>query len=132
MFKQTWKTEALVDVVNLALGAFLFLSPWIFGFTSGIAIHTSWVAGTAICIVAALSIGDLFGTVSLSGFFEEEEWINLSIGLWLVACPWIIGMSGDTAATQVHVLVGLVVAAIAGVELWLVHHTPPQKPWDAV
>lgn len=127
MFKHTWKAEAFVDAINLGLGAFLFLSPWIFGFTSDIATHTSWVAGTAICIVAALSIGDLFGTVSLRGFFEEEEWINLAVGSWLVVCPWIIGMQGDATATHVHVVVGLIVATIAAVELWLVHHTPPRE-----
>ena len=125
VFKPTWKAEAFVDTINLALGVFLFLSPWIFGFTSELARHTSWLAGTAIGIVAILSIGDLFESVSIHDFFEEEEWINLAIGLWLAACPWIIGMNDDTIATQVHLLVGLVVAVIAAVELWLVHHTPP-------
>ena len=132
MFKHTWKTEAFVDAINLALGAFLFLSPWIFGSTSDLARHTSWMAGTAIVIVAILSIADLFDSVSIPGFFEEEEWINLAIGLWLAACPWIIGMLDDTTATQVHVTVGLVVATIAALELWQVHRTlPPQKRRDA-
>ncbi len=125
VFKPTWKTEAFVDTINLALGVFLFLSPWIFVFTSQLARHTSWLAGAAIGVVAILSIGDLFESVSIHGFFEEEEWINLAIGLWLVACPWIIGMNNDTTATRVHLVVGLVVAAIAAVELWLVHRAPP-------
>lgn len=127
MLKHTWETEAFVDVVNLALGVFLFLSQWIFGFTSEIGRHISWVAGAAIGIVAVLSIGDLFESGSLPGFFEEEEWINLAIGSWLVVCPWIIGMHGDATATQVHLVVGLVVATIAAFELWLVHHTPPHE-----
>jgi len=125
VFKQTWKTEAFVDTINLALGTFLFLSPWIFGFTSELARHTSWMAGATIGIVAMLSIGDLFEAISIPDFFETEEWINLAIGLWLAVCPWIIGMYGDTTATQVHLGVGLVVATIAAVELWLVHRTPP-------
>jgi len=125
VLKQTWKTEAFVDTINLALGTFLFLSPWIFGFTSELARHTSWMAGATIGIVAMLSIGDLFEAISIPDFFETEEWINLAIGLWLAVCPWIIGMHGDTTATQVHLGVGLVVATIAAVELWLVHRTPP-------
>ncbi len=125
VFKHTWKTEAFVDTINLALGTFLFLSPWIFGFTSELARHTSWMAGATIGIVAMLSIGDLFEAISIPDFFETEEWINLAIGLWLAVCPWIIGMHGDTTATQVHLGVGLVVATIAAVELWLVHRTPP-------
>ncbi len=125
MLKVTWKTEAFVDTVNLALGVFLFVSPWIFGFTSELARHTSWMAGAAIGIVAILSIGDLFESISIPDFLETEEWINLVVGLWLAVCPWIIGMQGDAVATQVHLGVGLVVATIAAVELWLVHRSPP-------
>jgi len=127
VFKQTWKVEAFVDTINLALGVFLFLSPWIFGFTSELARHTSWMAGATLAIVAALAIGDLLESISIPDFFENEEWINLAVGLWLAVCPWIIGMQDDTAATQVHLGVGLVVATIAAVELWLVHRTPPHE-----
>ena len=127
MLKVTRKTEAFVDTVNLALGVFLFVSPWIFGFTSELARHTSWMAGAAIGIVAILSIGDLFESISVPDFFETEEWINLAIGLWLAVCPWVIGMYDDTTATEVHLMVGLAVAIIAAVELWLVHGTPPNQ-----
>lgn len=34
MFTLSRKIEAFIDGINLALGGFLFLSPWIFGFTS--------------------------------------------------------------------------------------------------
>ena len=127
VLKVTWKTEAFVDTVNLALGVFLFVSPWIFGFTSELARHTSWMAGAAIGIVAILSIGDLFESISVPDFFETEEWINLAIGLWLAVCPWVIGMYDDTTATELHLMVGLAVAIIAAVELWLVHGTPPNQ-----
>ncbi len=127
MLKVTWKAEAFVDTVNLALGVFLFVSPWMFGFTSELARHTSWMAGAAIGIVAILSIGDLFESISIPDFFETEEWINLAIGLWLAVCPWVIGMYDDTTATEVHLTVGLAVATIAAVELWLVHGTPPNQ-----
>ncbi len=103
------------------------MSPWIFGFTSGLGWHTSWIAGTAICIIAISSIGDLVAPVSVSDFFETEEWLTLAIGLWLAACPWILGFHGDTMAKQVHFAVGVVVATIAIVELWILHHTPPHE-----
>jgi hypothetical protein len=126
-----WKIEAFVDFINLALGGFVFLSPWIFGFTSAFGWHTSWIAGTAISIIAILSIGDLFESVSVSNFFEEEEWLILAIGLWLAVCPWILGFHGDALAMQVHLAVGLVVATIAGVELWVIHHAPHVNGDDA-
>jgi len=83
------------------------------------------MAGATIGIVAILSIGDLFESISIPDFFETEESINLVVGLCVAECPWIIGMQGDAGATQVHLGVGLVVATIAAVELWLVHRSPP-------
>lgn len=130
MFRHTWKSEVFVDVLNLVLGGFLFVSPWIFGFTSELGWHTSWMAGATIAILAIFSIADLLEFVAISDFFESEEWINLAIGLWLAACPWILQFHDDALAMQVHLVVGLLVAAIAAVELWLVRHTPP--PHDAV
>ena len=127
MFRLSRKTEAFIDISNLALGGFLFLSPWIFGFTSDLGWHTSWIAGTAIGIIAILSIGDLFTSVTIPSFIETEEWLNLAIGLWLAACPWILGFHGDTVAMQVHLAVGLVIVAIAVVELWVTHHAPPHE-----
>ena len=127
MFKPIRKTEAFVDISNLALGGFLFLSPWIFGFTSDLGWHTSWIAGTAITIIALFSIGDLFAFGTIPSFIETEEWLNLAIGLWLAACPWILRFHGDTVAMQVHLAVGLVIATIAVVELWVMHHTPPHE-----
>ena len=127
MFAPSRKIEALIDLINFAMGGFLFLSPWIFGFTSGLGWHTSWIAGTAICIIAISSIGDLVAPVSTSDFFETEEWLTLAIGLWLAVCPWILGFHGDTMAMQVHFAVGVVVATIAVVELWVMRRTPPRE-----
>jgi hypothetical protein len=81
MFTPSRKIEAFIDVINLALGGFLFLSPWIFGFTSGLGWHTSWIAGTAICILAISSIGDL------SRLFQFPTSSKLRNGsLLLLAC----------------------------------------------
>jgi len=123
-FKRNWKTEAFVDFINLALGGFLVLSPWLFGFRSQLGWHTSWMAGAAISVVAIFSIADLFDSVSVPAFFESEEWINLTIGTWLAICPWVLNFNDDTMAMQVHLTVGVVVATVAAVELWMMHHRP--------
>ena len=127
MPKPSWKTEAFVDIVNLALGGFLFVSPWIFGFSSRLGWHTSWMAGAAIGIVAIFSIVDLFDAISIPTLFEQEEWINLTIGAWLAVCPWVLSFHADTMAMQVHLVVGVVVATIAVAELWVLHHNPPHQ-----
>lgn len=116
--------EAAVDVVNLGLGVFLFASPWLFALPPGLGRTTSWMAGATIAIVAVLSIVNLFEFASDPEWFQQEEWINLVVGLWVAVCPWIIGFHQDTIAMDVHFAVGLAIAAIAAVELWLLHHKP--------
>ncbi len=124
MLQRDRLAEAAVDVVNLGLGVFLFVSPWLFGLPPGIERNTSWMAGATIAIVAVLSIVNLFEFVSDSEWFQQAEWINLVVGLWVAVCPWIIGFHADMIAMDVHFAVGLMIAAIAVVELWLLHHKP--------
>lgn len=123
MSSRNRNAEALVDFINLALGGFLILSPWIFGFRSQLGWHTSWMAGAAIAVIALLSIADLFDSVSIPTMFESEEWINLTIGSWLAICPWVLKFD-DALAMQVHVAVGGVLATIAAIELWILNRHP--------
>ena len=124
MSKRNRNAEAFIDFINLALGGFLILSPWLFGFRSQLGWHTSWMAGSAIAIVAIFSIADLFDSLSIPTMFDSEEWINLAIGSWLAICPWILNFNDDAMAMQVHLAVGGVVATIAAVELWIMRHHP--------
>ena len=115
MLQKDWREETFFDVINLALGVLLFLSPWIFRFSSDLATHTSWMYGTAIALLALFSIID---------FSESEEWCNLAIGLWVAVCGWILGFGTDTIAMHVHLIVGLAVALLAAAELLRVHAPP--------
>jgi SPW repeat len=116
--RDIWRKEALADVVNLALGAWLFLTPWILGFTSeSAASWNAWVCGLAI---GALAIA------AITAFTEWEEWINLALGIWVVIAPWLVAFSGNSTATRVHLVVGVIVAIVAGVRLWLVYRSPPR------
>jgi hypothetical protein len=124
MLQRNRLVEAAVDVVNLGLGVFLFVSPWLFGLPPGLERNTSWLAGATITIIAVLSIVDLFESVSSPEWFAQAEWINLVVGLWVAACPWIIAFHPDMIAMDVHFAVGLAIAAIAAVELWLLRRKP--------
>src|SRR5437660_3399629 len=115
--QQTWKKEALTDVVNLVLGVWLFLSPWILGFDPETA--ASWNAWLSGIVIAVLSIA------ALAAFAEWEEWLNLVAGLWAIVSPWVLGFAGTTAMT-VHVVIGVIVAALAAAELWMRYQKPPR------
>jgi hypothetical protein len=113
---ENWTNAKLCDVANLALGAILFFSPWIFGFDAGRASQNAYVAGLAI---AALAIA------ALTAFAVWEEWLNLIVGLWTLVSPWVLGFQGTTAMT-VHVVIGAAVAILAAIELWIMSQNPPR------
>jgi cytochrome b561 len=54
-----------------------------------------------------------------------EEWLNLIAGLWAIVSPWVLGFQGTPAVT-VHVVIGIIVAVLAAVELWLRYRNPPR------
>ena len=58
---------------------------------------------------------------ALIAFADWEEWAALAMGLWLLASPWVLGFP-HAAAMKIHIGVGLVVAYLAGLELWLIHY----------
>jgi hypothetical protein len=113
---ENWTNTKLCDVANLILGAFLFVSPWIFGFDAGRASENAIIAGIAIAVLAI---------AALAAFAVWEEWLNLIVGLWTLVSPWVLGFQGTTAMT-VHVIVGAAVAILAAVELWLLSQNPPR------
>jgi hypothetical protein len=113
---ENWTNAKLCDVANLVLGAILFVSPWIFGFDAGKASQNAMIVGV---VMAALAIA------ALAAFAVWEEWLNLVVGLWAVISPWVLGFQGTTAMT-VHVLIGLAVAALAAIEIWITTQNPPR------
>ena len=113
-----WRRESALDIYNLALGAFLFVAPWLFSYAYESARADDWVSSV---IVVASSIA------ALLAFAEWEEWIGLVVGLWVLASPWLLGFQ-HAKAMAVNVAVGVLIAFISALELWLIHYDP--KPYD--
>ena len=111
-----WTNAKLCDVANLILGAFLFLSPWIFGFETGTVSQNAHIAGIVIAVLAI---------AALAAFAVWEEWLNLLVGLWTLVSPWVLAFQGNHTATTVHVIVGVLVAVLAAIELWIMYQHPP-------
>jgi SPW repeat len=111
-----WTNARYCDVANLVLGAILFFSPWIFTFAAGVQSQNAFVTGLAIVVLAI---------AALAAFAVWEEWLNLIVGLWSVVSPWVLGFQGTTAMT-VHVVIGILVAVLAAIELWMMYQNPPQ------
>jgi len=113
---ENWTNAKLCDVANLVLGAFLFCSPWMFGFDAGKVSENAFVSGIVIAVLAI---------AALAAFAVWEEWLNLIVGLWVLISPWVLGFQGTTAMT-VHVIVGAAVAILAAIEIWILSQNPPR------
>jgi len=111
-----WSNTKLCDVANLILGAVLFFSPWMFGFAAGAQSQNAWISGIVIAVISI---------AALAAFAVWEEWLNLIVGLWVVVSPWVLGFQGTTAMTA-HVVIGIIVAVLAAIELWLLYQNPPR------
>jgi hypothetical protein len=114
----TWRKENLPDLINLLIGAVLLISPWLFGFMGETA--PAWNAALAGAFIAILAVA------AIAAFDDWEEWLNLAAGAWVAASPWLLGFTGNAAATRVHAIAGVIVAVVAAVRLWLAHNGPPR------
>jgi len=101
------------DWLNLVLGAWLFISPWVLGFaqtaaaagaTHSLAASNAWIFGV---IVMLLSIAALARTQ------PWEEWLNLIAGIWLFISPWLLRYSQDYHALWNALIVGALVFILA-------------------
>lgn len=110
--KRQSRQEAVLDVYQLTLAAVLFASPWIFAFARSAAIANARISGVLVALVSC---------IALIMFREWEEWINVILGAWIMASPWILGFPHTTAA-HVMITIGIVITYLALLELWLAHN----------
>jgi uncharacterized membrane protein YkgB len=99
-----------LEWANLVLGAILFLSPFVLGYTgTAAAAWNAYILGVIIVVVSV---------VALINFAIWTEWVNLVAGLWTLVAPFVLGFSTLASAMWVHVIVGVLVAVFAAVELF--------------
>ena len=113
---ENWTNAKWCDVANLVLGAVPFFSPWIFKFDAGRASDNAYFAGIVIAVLAI---------AALAAFAVWEEWLNLVVGLWTLVSPWVLGFQGTRAMT-VTAIIGIAVAIVAAIELWILSQNPPR------
>lgn len=99
------------DWVNVLVAAFLFVSPWILGFSSvAVAAWSAWILGLLIFTVGlwALAYPQL----------EVPEWCNAVIGVVALAVPFVFGFANLTYVVWNFVISGLVVLALSTLALY--------------
>jgi hypothetical protein len=106
-----WRKEAIFDVYNILLGAFLAVSPWLFAYARGVMRTDAWLSSAVLIVLSVAAI---------IAFAEWEEWLNIGIGLWMIVSPWVLGFP-HTHAMHISIAVGILVSYLAALELCLIH-----------
>jgi hypothetical protein len=97
---------------SFALALWLALSPWLCGYAEE---HPA-ATGNAAFMGIALALLSHF-EVSLEGHYAE--WLNLAVGIWLVASPFVLGFAAASLPAVNAAAVGTMVVALAASALSL-------------
>ncbi len=90
--------------LSIAIGAWLMLSPAAFG------IGIEEPAADSDHLVAALVV--VFAVISLAEVARPVRFLNVPLGLWLVATPWFL--AGASASSRANdLLAGLAIALLS-------------------
>ena len=111
------RQHAILEIYQLALAAFLFVSPWLFAFAHGTLRIDTWISAAVVVGVSA---------VALIAFREWEECIACALGLWIAVSPWVLGFQ-HTVAMFINLAVGILIAYLALLQLWLIHYGSPAE-----
>lgn len=93
------------DWVTLVLGAWMVLSPWVYGFSAD---HAAML--NAVIFGAAIVV---YSVIELSIPRMWEEWLMLAAGVWLLVSPWVLDFQAKSAAMWNTAVSGIVLAVLA-------------------
>lgn len=105
------------DWVNLILGVWLFIVPWIWhstaptpasatGPSSGWGAWVMWIIGIVVVVMALWALS--------SPAVAIPEWINVIAGIWLFIAPWVLGVGRIGAPLSWNLwVVGILVIVFA-------------------
>jgi hypothetical protein len=91
--------------INLLAGIWFFISPWVYGAYMEPNAWNNWVVGALIVILAAVRLANLTA--------RGASVVNLFLGAWTFASPWIYGYTGNTGRFINSLCVGVIVFVLA-------------------
>jgi hypothetical protein len=98
----SWWSSGGSSWVNILLGLWVIISPFVFAIHHSSAIWNDVVTGAIVGILALIR-----WRMHQSGW----SWLNLALGIWLGISPFVFWLS--SAAMWNNVIVGIIIAALA-------------------
>ena len=117
-WRPKWRSEAVLDIYNVSLAAFLFISTCLFANAQGNARLDIWISSAAVAVTAMAAI---------LAYANWEEWLNVLLGTWLIMSPWVLGFA-HTRAMHFSIGIGIAVTFVALVALLAVNFSADRTP----
>lgn len=108
------------DLATLAIGAILFISPWVLGFGA-----PKPNLPTQIVSVIGAAIG-VTGIATVIAFEIWELYIVIAFAIASIASPWLFSISEDGAFVAL-ILGGLSALATSGAHIIIIRHTRNER-----
>lgn len=112
MNKEHWQ-----DWVQVLLGLWVAVSPWVLGASNSAAIWNFLIVGLVLIALAASEI---------SAFQRWKEWAIAALGAWLLLSPRILEFVKEQALTWNAAITGLVIVALAAWAIGDAHEILPR------
>jgi hypothetical protein len=103
------KEKRWQDVILAVIGIWTFLSPWLLGSAAGLGLTTSAVWSFHVVGLAIAAAG----IAAIVAYRFWEEWVEVVLGLWLLASPWILHFQDLAGLRWNAILMGLAVVLLA-------------------
>ena len=104
--------------LNLLVGVWLFISPWVLGTTSDAATAwNAWIVGAAIVVVALVALA--------TPTSPTAPWLNVILGVWLFISPWVLRYTGVANGAWNAWVLGVVTVVLA---LWAIPRRRAERP----
>jgi hypothetical protein len=92
-------TRRWQDWLILIGGIWLFISPWLFGFSRTNYSWDSFLMGVLLIVFSLMALGNNR---------IWEEWVTLIIGAWIFISPWALGFAGAPDQWNFFIVGGIV------------------------
>jgi hypothetical protein len=93
-----------ISWINILLGIWVLISPFVLTFTSPSAIWNNVVAGIIVGILAIIRLS----THHQPGW----SWINVLLGIWLIISPFVLAFATGAAMWN-NVILGIIIGVLA-------------------
>jgi hypothetical protein len=121
-------TPRVHGILDYAIVAIFLNAPMVFGFSGAPASALYWLAGIHLLMTGITSFP--FGMFKVIPF-RIHGGIDLALGLFLVAAPWLLGFASNAEARNFFLVVGLLTfAVIALTDYTPQPDIPPREPGD--